>query len=123
MHAQKYQGKPMTSHLDKRLLIGVLVFGIAGAATGFQCLSAGNIVIYESHSDGHGPVAGVVGANNVLYHPLCGMWIGLGVSMVALSILSFFSSNVLYLKLSSFSLLAFMLLAFGTVVAAIASGP
>jgi hypothetical protein len=108
----------MTGHPDKRLLIGLLVFGTAYAYAGYDWLSAGNIVIYEDS----GPVAGTIAANNDLYYPLCGMWIALGVSMVALSVLSFFSSNVLYHKLTSFSYLAILLLAFGTVAAAIWSG-
>jgi hypothetical protein len=111
----------MTSDLDKRILIGVLVFGIAYASTGLYWLSAGKIVLYDARSSS--PVVGVIGANNILYYPLCGMWIGLGISMVPLSILSFFSSNVLYLKLSAFSLLAILLLGGGTVAAAIWSGP
>ena len=113
----------MTSQPDKRLLIGVLFFGIAAVWTGSDGLSAGNFVIYESQSSGSGPVAGVIGADNVLYYPLCVTWLVLGVSMIALSALSFFSSNASYLKLSSFSLLAFMLLAGGTVAAAIWFGP
>jgi hypothetical protein len=105
----------MNRHLDKRLLIGVLLFGIAYTATGWGWLSAGKIVLYEDS----GPVAGVIGADDVLYYPLCGMWIGLGVSMIPLSILSYFSSNVLYLKLSALSLIAILLLGGGTAAAAI----
>ncbi|MBX3432587.1 MAG: hypothetical protein KF847_04635 [Pirellulales bacterium] len=107
--------------MDKRLLIGLLVLGVAYAVTGLHWLSAGNIVIRKAPSDG--PVVGAIGANSVLYYPLCGIWIGLGVSMVALSILSFFSSNALYLKLSSFSFLAILLLGLGTLAAAIWAGP
>jgi hypothetical protein len=126
----------MTSQLDKRFLIVVLVFGIAGACAGFHWLSSGNIAIRQGGArigvggalprpapQRSAPVAGSIGVNGVLYYPLCVTWIALGVSMVALSVLAFFSSNDLLLKLSAFSCLAFLLLAFATVAVAIWAGP
>ncbi len=126
----------MTSQPDKRFLIVVVIFGVLGASAGYHWLSAGAIVIREGGArigvgGGLPPpvpqrgarVAGSIGNNDVLYYPLCATWIGLGVSMVALSVLSFFSSNVLFCKLSAYSCLAFVLLAFGTVAACIWYGP
>ena len=65
------------------------------------------------------PVAGRIASDNLLFYPLCVSWIGLGVAMVALSALCTFGSRVLYFILSAFSCLALLLLAFGTVGAAI----
>jgi hypothetical protein len=126
----------MTSQPDKRFLIVVLIFGIVGACAGSYWLSSGSIVIRQGGSrsgvGGKLPpprpqsgarVAGNIGANDALYYPLCVLWVGLGVAMVALSALSFLSSNVLYLKLSAYSCLAILLLAGATVAAAIWSGP
>ena len=132
-----FEPAPRASRSDKRwLIIVVFVFGILGASAGFHWLSTGNIVIRQGESYSgrragvprpaprqDAPVAGSIGADNVLYYPLCVTWIGLGVSMVALSALSVFSSQVLYLKLSALSCLALLLLAFGTVAAAIWLGP
>src|SRR5262249_10042376 len=68
-------------------------------------------------------VAGSIGGNDVVYHPLCVAWIALGVSMVALAVFSFFSSNVMHHNLAALSCLAFWLLAVGTLAAALWSGP
>jgi len=70
-----------------------------------------------------GPVAGTIGPKSALYYPLCVTWVGLGVSMVILSILSFLTSNELCLRLSAYSCLAFLLLAFGTLGASLWLGP
>jgi hypothetical protein len=127
----------MMSHADKRLFVlVVLVFGIGGAAAGIRWLAAGNIVIRQGASrmgaggaqprpapQRNAPVAGSIEADNVLYYPLCGMWVGLGVAMVALAVLSYFGSNEWYLRLSSYSCLAILLLAGATVAAALWSGP
>ncbi len=118
------------------LVIAVFVFGIAGASAGLHWLSTGNIVIRQGESYSgrragvprpaprpDAPEAGSIGAGNILYYPLCFTWMGLGATMVALSALSVFSSNFLYPRLSALSCLAFLLLAFGTVAAAIWLGP
>jgi|GEM_PF-6556942 len=132
-----FEPAPRASRSDKLwLIIAVFVFGILGASAGVHWLSTGNIVIRQGESYSgrragvprpaprpDAPVAGSIASDNVLYYPLCVTWIGLGVSMVALSALSVFSTNVLYRILSACSCLAFLLLAFGTVAAAIWLGP
>jgi hypothetical protein len=135
-HPQLTREMPITTQPDKRFLIVVFVFGIVAACVGIHWLRAGAIVIRGGESrTGVGetlpppapqrgaPVAGSIGHNSVLYYPLCVAWVGLGVSMVALSVLSFLSSNDLLLRLYAFSCLAILLLVEGTVAAAIWSGP
>jgi len=138
-----FEPPPRASRADKRwVILAVFVFGIVGVCAGFHWLSTGEIVIRqgESHSGRasysgrraavprpasrpDAPVAGSIASGNVLFYPLCVLWIGLGVSMVALSALCAFSSKVLYFILAAFSCLALLLLAFGTVGAAIWLGP
>ena len=131
-----FEPAPRASRSGKLwLIIAAFVFGIGGASAGFHWLSTGNIVIRQGEYSGRragvpqpaprpdAPVAGSIGAGNVLYYPLCVTWIALGVSMVAVSALCVFSAKVLYLKLTAFSCLAILLLAFGTVAAAIWLGP
>ena len=138
-----FEPAPKASRSDKRwVIIAVLVFGVLGVCAGFHWLSSGEIVIRQgesysgpaSHSGrraavpqpasrSDAPVAGSIAANNLLFYPLCALWIGLGASMVALSALCALSSKALYFILSAFSCLAFLLLAFGTVAAAIWFGP
>ena len=126
----------MTNQSDRLFLLVVLVFGAAGTAAGIRWLSSGRIVIREGGArvgvggglprpvpQANARVAGVIGANDALYYPLCGAWIALGVSMVALAALSFFTSSVLYRKLAAYSCLVVLLLGFGTVAAALWSGP
>jgi hypothetical protein len=68
-------------------------------------------------------VAGTIAADRALFYPLCITWIALGLSMIALATLSFFTFNETWLKLSAYSCLAILLLAFTTVAAALWSGP
>jgi hypothetical protein len=126
----------MTGQPNKLFLIVVFVFGLEGTAAGAHWLSSGSIAIRQGGArigvGGGGPrpvpqgnarVAGRIGANHALYYPLCVAWVGLGVSMVGLAALSFFAPRPLFLKLSAYSCLAVLLLAAGTVVTALASGP
>jgi hypothetical protein len=121
---------------DKRFLIFVLVFGIVGTAAGVRWLSGGSITIREGATrvgvggppprpvpQGDARVAGSIESDDLLYYPLCVTWIALGGSMVILSGLAFFLSKTLYFKLAAFSCLAFLLLGFGTLAAALWSGP
>jgi hypothetical protein len=128
-----FEPEPRASRSNKLwLIIAVFAFGIMGASAGLHWLSTGDIVIRQGESYSgrragvprpaprpDAPVAGSIGTGNVLFYPLCATWIGLGVSMVALSALCVFSSKVLYFKLAALSCLAVLLLAFGTVAAAI----
>src|SRR5262245_5106817 len=128
---------PRASRANKLwLLIAAFAFGILGAGAGFHWLSTGQIVIRqgETYSGRHAgvprpapqpdaPVAGSIGSGNLLFYPLCATWIGLGLSMVALSALCLFRSHVLYFQLTALSCLAILLLTFGTVAAAIWLGP
>jgi len=118
-------------------LIVALIFGILGTGAGVNWLSSGSIVIRGGQarsgparslrtpppSQSDAPVAGAIRSTHLLFYPLCLAWIGLGVSMVGLSTFAFFSSTTLYHRLSAFSCLAFLLLAFGTVAVALWSGP
>ena len=132
-----FEPAPRASLSDKLwVILAVFVFGILGASAGVYWLSTGNIVIRQGESYSgprargprpvprpDAPVAGSIGAGNVIFYPLCLAWIGLGVAMVALSALAVVRSQVLYFVLSALSCLAFLLLAFGTVAAAIWLGP
>ena len=127
----------MPSVSDKRwLLIVVLVFGALGAAAGFRWLSSGSIVIREGETQvgvggppphpvprRNAPAAGTITADHLLYYPLCGTWIALGVCMVVLGVLAFFTAYELFFRLSAYCCLVYLLLAFGTVAAALWSGP
>jgi len=126
----------MTGEPDKRFLIVVLVFGIVGTAAGVRWLSRGEIVIRRgegrvSVGAGRPPpaprpagrAAGRIGGDHVFYHPICVAWVALGVSMVALSALAFFTANITCLKLSAYSCLAVLLPGFATLAAALWSGP
>jgi hypothetical protein len=125
----------MTGPPDKRFLIAVLVFGIVGTGAGFNWLSVGRIVIRQGSTRvGVGPlprpnpqekgwVAGVIEGDDLLYYPLCLAWVALGVSMVTLTALGYFSANELFLKLAAYSCVGVLLLGFGTVAAALWSGP
>jgi hypothetical protein len=117
-------------------LLVVFVFGIAGVCVGLNWLSSGNIVIRQGQSrigaggasprpapQSNAPVAGSIGVDSGLYYPLCLSWIGLGIAMVALGVISCFSSNELYSKLAAYSCLVFFLLVGATVTAALCSGP
>jgi len=126
----------MPSPSDKRfLLIAVLIFGGLGTTAGIRWLTSGSIVIREREThigigggdsrpvpQSNAPVAGIIGVGHLLYYPLCVAWIGLGASMVGLAALSFLTGRTLFLKLSAFSCLAFLLLGFGTLAAALLSG-
>ena len=126
----------MASQHDKRfLMIAALIFGVLGSAAGINWLTSGSIVIRQRGirigvgggdarpvPQGNAPVAGTIGPGNVLYYPLCVAWIGLGASMIGLAALSFFTGRTFFLKLSAYSCLAFLLLGFGTVAAALLSG-
>lgn len=132
-----FEPAPKSSRADKRwVILAVFVFGILGVCAGFHWLSTGEIVIRQGESYSgrraaapppasrpDAPVAGSIASGNLLFYPLCALWIGLGLSMVALSALCAFSSKALYFILSAFSCLALLLLAFGTVAAAIWLGP
>ena len=127
----------MTTQPDKRLLIiVVLVFGIVATAASTRWLSTGAIVIRKGTTrvgvgqspprpgpQPNAPAAGRIAADHALYYPLCITWIALGLSMVALPTLWFFTSNERWLKLSAYSCLAILLLAFTTVAVALWSGP
>jgi hypothetical protein len=125
----------MTGQQDRRFLIAVLVFGIVGTAAGARWLHTGEIVIRKGTAragrgggavpvqSSQGPVSGRIGADQLLFYPVCLTWITLGVSMIALSVICFFSSRVLFWKLSSFSCLGVLVLGFATVGAAYLSGP
>jgi hypothetical protein len=127
---------PKSNPAGRRLaLIAALIFGVLAAGAGGTWLSSGSIVIRggEVHSGSarnlhpaasptDAPVAGVIRNNNLLFYPLCLSWLGLGVTMVALALLSLFTSSLVYPRLSAWSCLALLLLAFGTVGAAIWSG-
>jgi len=102
--------QPDDRFLDKRFLIGVLVFGITFACTGYRWLF--------SDSQGGMQIAGTIGRNDSLFYPLSACWLGLGITMVALAVFSFFSSKEIYLKLAAYSCLAIILLGFGTGAAA-----
>jgi len=132
-----FEPAPKASRADKRwVILAVFVFGILGVCAGFHWLSTGQIVIRQGESYSgrraavprpaprpDAPVAGSIASGNVLFYPLCVTWIGLGVSMVALSALCALNSIVLHFRLLACSCLAFLLLAFGTVAAAIWLGP
>ena len=111
----------MSGPPDKRFLIGVMIFGVVMTAADARWLSRGSIVIREGR--GNGPVAGTIHGKSVLYYPLCIAWGALGVSMVALSVLAFFSSKEIFLRLSAYSCVALLLMAVVTVAAALWSGP
>ncbi len=137
-----FEPAPRASRSDKFwLVIVVFVFGLLGTSAGFHWVSTGNIVIRQGESYSgpragasrvaaprpaprpDAPVAGSISSGNVLFYPLCAAWIGLGAAMVALSALSVLSSKVLYRVLPALSCLAFLLLGFATVAAAIWLGP
>ncbi len=122
----------MTRQLDMRFLIGVLIFGIVGTATGFRWLSSGFINVrggeLRSGVGGKLPppspqagarVTGAINAGDAVFYPVCFSWIGLGIAMVTLAVLSFFSSIGVFLKLAAYSCLGFLLLSFGTLAAAL----
>ena len=138
-----FEPAPKASKADKRwVILAVFVFGILEVCAGFHWLSTGKIVIrkgesYSGPASSSGrraaapqpasrpdaPIAGSITSGNLLFYPLCAAWILLGVSMVALAALCAFNSNALFFILSGFSCLALLLLAFGTVAAAIWLGP
>src|SRR5688572_24892882 len=103
----------MNNQPDKLFLIGVLAFGLAGSAAAARWLSTGEIVIGEATTrvgarapgpaPRGGPVTGRIERSDLLFYPLCLTWLGLGISMTALSVLAFFTSKVLFLRLSAYS--------------------
>jgi hypothetical protein len=118
------------------MLIVALVFGVLGTGAGVNWLRTGSIEIRGGQvrsgparslrtppAASDAPVAGAIRSSHLLFYPLCLTWMGLGLSMIALSTWSIFSSTVLYHRLSAYSCLVFFLLAFGTVAAALWSGP
>jgi hypothetical protein len=127
----------MTSRSDMRIfLIAVFVFGFLGAGAGYHWLSSGSIVIREGSTRvgvggrlppptpvTNAPAAGVIHGDSVLFYPLCFAWIGLGVAMVALAALTFFTASDFFGRLAAYSCVAFLALGFGTVAAALWSGP
>jgi hypothetical protein len=123
---------------DKRFLIVVLVFGIAGTCASGRWLQTGSIEIRgggtrvgvgggglpRPNPQHRGPVAGRIEANNDWqFYPLCLAWIGLGVSMIVLGTLAWMTSNVSLLKLSAWSCAVVLLLGATTVGTALWLGP
>lgn len=129
--------RAMPSQSEKRwLIVVVLVFGGLGAAAGFHWLSSGSIVIREGETrvgvGGRLPppvprpnarAAGTITADDALYYPLCVTWIALGITMLTLVALAVVTANELFLRLSAYCCVVYLLLAFGTVAAALWSGP
>jgi hypothetical protein len=119
----------------KGWLIVVLVFGIVATAASFRWLATGSIEIEQTARAGSGAKppptapqatgrpAGRITRDQLLFYPVCVTWIGLGLSMMTLSCIAFATSHEIFLRLSAYSCLAILLLAFATVGAALWSGP
>ncbi len=126
----------MATQSQKRWLIVVtLAFGLAGSAAAIRWLSTGEIVIRKgatrvgarapasTRPQPQGPVAGRIERSDLPFYPLCLSWLGLGLSMMALPVLAFFTSNEMFLRLSAYSCVAVLILGFLTVGTAILWGP
>jgi hypothetical protein len=99
------------NRVDKRFLIGVFIFGLGAAATGNRWLATGR------------PIAETIKKGDLLYYPLCDLWLMLGLAMIALAVLAFVSSREIFLRLAAYSCLAYILLGFGTLAASLSYAP
>ena len=120
---------------DHRFLFVILLFGILGTGAGIHWLSSGSIVIrggntrvgraaaapQQTHAEG--PAAGKIESSDLAYYPLCAAWISLGITMLVLSTVAIFSTNLIFTRLSAWTAPAILALAFTTVGVALWYGP
>jgi hypothetical protein len=112
--------------IDRRYLFVVLAFGAAAIWGGIHWLREGEITIRQGNRNqqavapsSEGKVAGRIPGEHVLFYPFCAAWIGLGITMVTLTIAAFIRRQERLDRLSFWSLAAVLPLGFLTVLAAI----
>jgi hypothetical protein len=120
---------------DHRFLFVILLFGLLGAGAGIHWLTSGSIVIRQGKTRAgrataaapqpahNAPAAGKIEPGDLAYYPLCAAWISLGTTMLVLSTVAIFSTNLIFTRLAAWTAPAILALAFTTVGLALWYGP
>ena len=121
----------LNRRVDRCYLFVVLAFGAAAIWGGGYWLNEGEIVIRNGNWDRRqavttstpGEVAGRIAGDHVLFYPVCGAWIGLGITMATLATAALIRGKVWLEVLSFWSLAAALPLGLLTVLTAILVKP